>query len=272
MRCSNGHEMRSDQNFCPVCGSPPAPEPEPSAPSPPPAASPKKVLWKRWWFIGLVVVVAIAVGASLSGGGLDLDSDTTSAAGDGSSTPDDTARENLPPAPPPAEPPPAPPPPVTRFRTFEDGTHIVGEDIRPGTYRTREGASGCYYARLRDFDGDLESIIANENTDDPAVVTILKTDRGFESNDCGTWTSDLSRITRSRSRFGAGTYIVGVDIKPGTYRNSGGEGCYWARLRNFRHTLESIIANDNTDSRTVVRIRSTDKGFESNGCGTWKRL
>jgi hypothetical protein len=52
----------------------------------------------------------------------------------------------------------------------------------------------------------------------PSLVTILPKDVGFESNGCGEWSSDLSRITDSRTRFNAGTYIVGTDIAPGTYR------------------------------------------------------
>ncbi len=32
---------------------------------------------------------------------------------------------------------------------FGDGTQRVGSDIEAGTYRTREGSQGCYYARLR---------------------------------------------------------------------------------------------------------------------------
>ncbi len=29
-----------------------------------------------------------------------------------------------------------------------------------------------------------------------------------------------------------GTFIVGADIAPGTYRSAGKYGCYWARLRS----------------------------------------
>jgi hypothetical protein len=38
------------------------------------------------------------------------------------------------------------------------------------------------------FNGGVENITANENTNTPAVVTIAPTDVGFESNRCGTWT------------------------------------------------------------------------------------
>ena len=70
---------------------------------------------------------------------------------------------------------------------FSDGTHIVGKDVSPGTYRSK-GKSGCYFARLSGFSGSLGDIIANEVTDAPAIVTISPTDKGFMSRGCGTWT------------------------------------------------------------------------------------
>ena len=156
--------------------------------------------------------------------------------------------------------------------TIGDGTYQVGTDIQPGTYRTREGSLGCYYARLGGFSGELNDILANANTDAPAVVTIKPTDAGFESQGCGTWTTDLSAITESKTSFDDGIYIVGTDIEPGTYRSSGSSGCYYARLRNFSADLNSIIANGNTDAPTVVTIAPTDAGFESQNCGTWTKL
>ena len=64
---------------------------------------------------------------------------------------------------------------------------------------------------------------------------------------------------------------MGVDIAPGSYAFGGGSGCYWARLRNFSGTLEAIIANDNASGRAIVQIARSDRGFQSNGCGTWSR-
>ena len=155
---------------------------------------------------------------------------------------------------------------------LSDGTHRVGTDIQPGTYRTREGSSGCYYARLGGFSGELDDILANGNATGPAIVTIEPTDAGFESKRCGTWTQDLSAITQSKTSFDEGAYIVGTDIEPGTYRSGGSSGCYYARLSGFTGGLENIIANGNADAPTVVTIAPTDAGFESQRCGTWTRV
>lgn len=72
--------------------------------------------------------------------------------------------------------------------------------------------------------------------------------------------------------FGEGTYQVGADIEPGTYRAPGGQNCYWARLRNFSGGLNSIIANGGFQKNVVVEILASDTGFESNNCGTWSRI
>jgi hypothetical protein len=161
--------------------------------------------------------------------------------------------------------------PTPSYPHFGDGTYQVGKDIQPGTYRTRVGSPGCYYERLKGFSGSLDDIIANNLTDAPAIVTIAATDKGFTSKDCGTWTQNLSQITQSKTTFEDGMYIVGTDITPGTYKNSGGEGCYWARLKGFGNTVRDIIANDLVDNPTIVTIKSSDKGFESNDCGTWTK-
>src|SRR5262245_36466949 len=157
------------------------------------------------------------------------------------------------------------------WRTFGNGTYRVGRDVPPGTYRSR-GGDGCYWARLKGFTGERHDIAANENADGPTLVTLLRTDKGFESNGCARWTSNLARITKSKTRFGPGAFIVGTDIAPGTYRSSRSGDCYWARLRSFTGSLNSIIANGTPGGRTIVTIRRTDRGFRSSGCGTWTRF
>jgi hypothetical protein len=158
------------------------------------------------------------------------------------------------------------------YLTFGSGVHRVGRDIKPGTYRTRVATTNCYWARLSGFSGELRHIKANEFGSGYMVVKIKSTDVGFESSGCGKWSSNLSRVTSSMTQFGQGTFIVNTDMKPGTYRSSKGDGCYWARLSGFTGTLSKIIANDFRSSGTaLVTIRSTDKGFQSSGCGTWTR-
>ncbi|TWP36368.1 hypothetical protein [Leekyejoonella antrihumi] len=70
-----------------------------------------------------------------------------------------------------------------------DGTYAVGKDIKPGTYVSSTPDSGnCYWARLRNTNGDLNSILANNNSAGQSLVTILASDRFFETSGCNTWT------------------------------------------------------------------------------------
>jgi hypothetical protein len=66
---------------------------------------------------------------------------------------------------------------------------IVGTDVDAGTYKNSGAKNqyGCYWARLSGFSGELDDIIANENTQN-TVVTIMASDKGFASSGCGTWT------------------------------------------------------------------------------------
>lgn len=66
-----------------------------------------------------------------------------------------------------------------------------------------------------------------------------------------------------------GTYVVGTDIKPGTYHSTGGGECYWARLRSDNET--DIIDNHLGAGPTTVTIKRTDHSFETRGCDPWVR-
>jgi len=70
-----------------------------------------------------------------------------------------------------------------------------------------------------------------------------------------------------------GIYVVGSQIKPGTYRTVGTPStCNWARLSGFGGSGDDIIANDFGAGSRIVTISRTDTGFKSTGCGGWYRL
>jgi hypothetical protein len=72
-----------------------------------------------------------------------------------------------------------------------DGTFVVGTEIQPGKYKTAgpsEDSFGmCYWARMKDTDGDFEGIIANGNPAGQTTITIKKTDGAFQSTGCQPW-------------------------------------------------------------------------------------
>ncbi|GAA0339066.1 hypothetical protein [Streptomyces blastmyceticus] len=69
---------------------------------------------------------------------------------------------------------------------------------------------------------------------------------------------------------GSGTYQVGKDIKPGTYRSTGNKlGCYWERAKDSKGELDSILANDNVVGSSYVTIAADDKVFKTRDCKGW---
>ncbi len=159
----------------------------------------------------------------------------------------------------------APPLPTT----FSDGTFLVGRNIAAGTYKT-SGGPDCYWARLSGLSGSLSDIIANDLPQGQSIVTISPNDVAFTSDGCGTWVP-APTVGPQATSFGDGTFAVGIDIAPGTYITPGGVNCYWARLSGFGGTLGEIITNDLPQGQAIVSIDPTDKGFTSDGCGTWTR-
>lgn len=151
-----------------------------------------------------------------------------------------------------------------------DGTYVVGTDIAPGTYRAAHPSTECFWTREKNLTGDSNASIASEIESGPAIVTILSTDKGFRTQGCGSWTTNLGRISASTTSIRNGTWIVGVDVKPGTYRSTGGQNCYWETDSNFEHNFtNSIITNDDPKGRTVVQIPASVKAFRTDGCATW---
>lgn len=157
---------------------------------------------------------------------------------------------------------------------FGDGTWRVGRDIRFGTYRTTTYTDQCYWTRLSGFRHGLADVIASRIGSGYQVVTIQPGDRGFDSNGCGIWTTDLTSPLAPGGSFADGTYIVGEDIAPGAYVPGRTDRCYWATLSGFGGT-EAEIIDEQTEvegSHPIVNLLAPIVGFTSSGCDQWSRL
>ena len=159
-------------------------------------------------------------------------------------------------------------------RTFGSGTWVVPGEVNAGVYRNSSSAGGCYFARLSGFGGTIGEIIANQFTSEREIVQVSRGDAGFESNDCGTWSNNLTPRTASRTTdFGGGAFLVGYEIASGTWRNSDSSGgCYWERRSGFGGTLDDIISNGYSNSTQTVSIGQNDAAFFSEDCGTWTKI
>ncbi|MEV8534366.1 hypothetical protein [Streptomyces sp. NPDC051211] len=73
---------------------------------------------------------------------------------------------------------------------------------------------------------------------------------------------------------GNGTFEVGKDLKPGTYRTTGngGAGCYWELAKDSSGELDSIIANDNVTGSSYVTVTTAAKTLKTNDCKDWEAV
>lgn len=78
--------------------------------------------------------------------------------------------------------------------------------------------------------------------------------------------------------FGEGTYVVGVDIAPGTYRTAGAEPglfeyCAWFTKEGPSSNSDVIdFGTGNAGEPQVVEIDESVGAFDSSGCETWSLL
>lgn len=151
------------------------------------------------------------------------------------------------------------------------GTYLVAEEIQPGLYvgNAGEGFFGsCYWARLADLTGSLDSLLANDNANGQYYVQVLESDEALET-DCDL--RFLPELPAASATFPAviapGAYLVGIDVQPGRYRGEGGddfmESCYWARLSSFTGDLGSILANNNATGQFFIDVQPGDFGLET---------
>jgi hypothetical protein len=142
---------------------------------------------------------------------------------------------------------------------IDPGVYLVGRDMQPGIYR---GEGSCYWERLEEVSGGFESIIANGNSDGQYYVEVKGSDFAFKT-DCDITT--LESLPEPSGGFpeqiDPGTYLIGRDIQPGTYKGEG--SCYWERLKDVSGEFQSIIANGNSDGQYYVQVKDSDFAFKT---------
>jgi hypothetical protein len=123
--------------------------------------------------------------------------------------------------------------------------------------------------------------IGHATSASPSTTTVAPVARAVETyaaplaptTSRATTTTTAIPTTTAPKGLRDGTFIVGTDVEPGTYRGSSTGRCYWARLRNFTGRGD-ILANDyvSAPGAVIVTIDATDAGFKSSDCGRWERI
>lgn len=71
-----------------------------------------------------------------------------------------------------------------------------------------------------------------------------------------------------------GTFVVGSEVQPGTYKTEGVDGfaCHYARLADTSGEPQAIIAYDIPQGPSTVTIEDSDGAFETSGCQPWTKV
>ena len=76
---------------------------------------------------------------------------------------------------------------------------------------------------------------------------------------------------------GDGTYRVGREIQPGSYRTQGpadaaSPNCYWSRNSDASGEVRAIIANSKAPIPATVTVKPGDATFHTSGCQPWTKV
>lgn len=77
------------------------------------------------------------------------------------------------------------------------------------------------------------------------------------------------RPTTVARTFSEGTWEVGVELKPGTYRATATGDCDWARLSDASGLPTAVLGSATGSGSRLVTIGKRDVAFTSTGCGRW---
>jgi hypothetical protein len=155
-----------------------------------------------------------------------------------------------------------------RAEAAEDETIQTGEEKAAQIVVSSEakaqkilGAAGNESEQLTDKisaqEGELESLEGKASSTESKIENL----RGEEGE---------AEEVAAKSEITDGVWQAERDYIPGTYESPGGGGCYWALLSDVGGGLESIIENGGFNKHQILEI--TSPFFETNGCGTWKRV
>ncbi|MFD5324623.1 hypothetical protein [Streptomyces sp. NPDC127092] len=97
-----------------------------------------------------------------------------------------------------------------------------------------------------------------------------------EARDTGTASPATGTAPPKGGIPGDGTFFVGSEVKPGTYRSEGPADpdspyCSWARLKGTTGNADDLLAADSSKGPVTVTVLASDKAFKTTGCKPWHK-
>ena len=119
------------------------------------------------------------------------------------------------------------------------------------------------------------AVVASSGSD--TTVEVPASDPSVEEVNDTTSEEETADVESENETLSAGTYVVGEDIEPGTYKTDGPADdsfsgmCYWARLSGLSGEFDELIANDAFEGQTTVVVNEGDVALELTGECVWER-
>ncbi|MCP4140534.1 MAG: hypothetical protein GY755_09635 [Chloroflexi bacterium] len=158
--------------------------------------------------------------------------------------------------------------PTANPNHFTHGTYLIGTDIQPGLYvgYAGDGPGSCYWARRKDASSSNDAIIASDDGIGQYYIEVKNSDYSLQTECSLTYLPSLPQPTNDfPTDIGVGSYLVGIEIEPGTYQGQAGTDvlneCYWSRFRNATGELGSVIENGWESGEYYVQIKKSDFAF-----------
>jgi hypothetical protein len=167
--------------------------------------------------------------------------------------------------------------------SFDPGRVVIGKDAAPGTYRVDAEVNGaCVWALKAKDATTLRSIQSTVIRGGEPTVTLVDGDT-FASKGCGSWTAvdpaALFANAQAAVTAGPGVWLVGEDIKPGTWATGDlgsspklGQLCTWRVTESIDDNFATVVARDLVFSGSGRVVLTAGQQFESTNCGDWTLL
>jgi len=156
--------------------------------------------------------------------------------------------------------------PEPQVKKYGNGQYLVGKDIEAGLYKatlTDTIMKMGYIERSKAVSMETSDILANIILTGNGYVEIKSTDVAVRLQGVEMTKIDLSTLPKDpESEVSDGIYLVGYDIKPGTYKaevtDTTTKMGYVQRSKSVAMGMDDIIANQIMQGSGYVEIKDTD--------------
>lgn len=155
---------------------------------------------------------------------------------------------------------------ATESVKYGDGIYLVGKDIQSGLYKAVVADKVMkigYIERAKDVSMESDSILANIILTGDGYFEIKDTDVAVKLQGVEISPINLKDLTPNiKTEVSDGIYLVGFDIKPGTYKTEVTDTTmkigYVERLKDVSMNGDAIIANEVLQGPGYVKIKESD--------------